>query len=171
MIKEINIAPNAQLLKHTRPCEKALLSGVLEAEGTKITVWNSETVKHIQDLKDTAENYPTCIGLASNQIWDDESKLPLSVFIIKIPHDEDKHTWQEFINPKIKTTGKTIKFNENCLSVPKPKKPAKRESNVIIEYCTLETGYPIQEKFFLKDSLLPIVIQHEYDHLIGKIIK
>lgn len=168
MIKQINKHPSPILFKKARECPQAFLSGIVE-NNEKI-FWSPEVVQHIKDLKDTADTSETAIGLASCQIWDNDMQAPLSVFVIKIPTSEKEYKWHEFINPKIRTSGKTVKFNEKCLSVDKPVKPKRRESNVEIEYNTLDSTTRFKEKLFLKDSFLPIVLQHEYDHLLGKTI-
>ena len=75
------------------------------------------------------------------------------------------------INPVIKTSGKKYVNDESCFSRPGiVAKNKVRESNVTITYCTLEDKTAVTEKFFVKDNFGAIVIQHEFDHLLGKLI-
>lgn len=153
MIKNINTVPN-QILKIK----------AINAEFT-INGWNKNVLELVQDLKDTANFLgDSCAGLASNQIWDKDTS-PLSIFVVRFGHE-----FKEFINPIIKTSGKTIKTKESCFSVPNTTKSIKREVNVTITYQTANSIEPITIKYTLKNNDPVIAIQHEFDHLRGKVI-
>tara|TARA_R110002020_G_scaffold5502_5_gene22841 strand:- start:1990 stop:2460 length:471 start_codon:yes stop_codon:yes gene_type:complete len=99
------------------------------------------------------------IGLASNQIG-----LTGSVFIAKI-----SNKWRGFINPEVvKHSKEIINFNEGCLSL-KPNKDyrTKRYKKITIKFLD-DNGVERHEEFSGFDS---IVIQHEIDHLKGKLCK
>jgi len=71
-----------------------------------------------------------------------------------------------FINAKIiAESGKEWAFNEGCLSIPKIREDVLRKENVTIEY---------YDEHFKKhtetlDGLAARVVQHEYDHIEGKL--
>lgn len=82
----------------------------------------------------------------------------------KYPGDEGIK--QVFINPHIvEMNGEEWPYNEGCLSIPKIREDVKRPQTVTIEYFT--------ELFEFKTEtftgITARVIQHEYDHLEGKL--
>lgn len=174
MIKEINKINTKyeyQLYKKAIECipTQLLLTESIKDNNLE---WPKEIIEWTNNLKDTANSTNGSIGLAINQIWDKEEDPP-SIFIIKLLGTKEnnyKPFWQEFINPKIKTSGGTIKIDEKCLSVPDFHKKKSRKKNVTITFQTIENIVPITQKFYSKLDILPIIIQHEYDHLLGKLI-
>lgn len=171
MIKEINVYPNQILFRKSRPCK---LIEIAENEDTigvpQARRWEQEVIDATQDLLDTAESLgDKALGLSCSQIWDDLTKDPLAIFVVKVK-TANGYSWKEFINPIIATSGNTVKVKESCLSVPNEEVKKKRELNVTIAYQTLLDINPLAIKIYGKFSLLPIVIQHEFDHLYGKLI-
>lgn len=71
-----------------------------------------------------------------------------------------------FINARIlKEEGAEWKFNEGCLSIPKIREDVNRLPNIEIEYYD-ENFKKHKEKY---DGVIARVIQHEYDHIEGKL--
>lgn len=71
-----------------------------------------------------------------------------------------------FINPIItKEWGDDFVFGEGCLSLPNLNEDVTRKSNIHIEYYD-ENGEFHEEDF---DGLVARIIQHEYDHLEGRV--
>ncbi len=71
-----------------------------------------------------------------------------------------------FINAKIvDEQGEEWKFNEGCLSIPKIREDVIRLSKVKVEYYN-EKFEKCVEEF---DGLAARIIQHEYDHIEGKL--
>ena len=71
-----------------------------------------------------------------------------------------------FINARItKEEGVEWKFNEGCLSIPKIREDVNRLPNIEIEYYD-EHFKKHKEKY---DGVIGRVIQHEYDHIEGKL--
>ena len=71
-----------------------------------------------------------------------------------------------FINARIVAEeGEEWKFNEGCLSIPKIREDVSRMPDITIEY--------LDEKFVKHtetyDGIIARVIQHEYDHIEGKL--
>ena len=103
------------------------------------------------------------IGLAAIQV-----NHAVNALILNIPDDEGEQHPQnllEIINPVIiKKDGMTI-YQEGCLSVPGFYEDVERYSQITLEYQD-RTG---ATKAIEADGLLSIAIQHEMDHLIGKL--
>ena len=103
------------------------------------------------------------IGLAAIQV-----NYPINVLILNIPNDEGEQPPEnliEIINPVIiKTEGMTT-YQEGCLSVPGFYEDVERFDKVSINY---QDRYG-NTKTLDTDELLAIAIQHEMDHLAGKL--
>ncbi|MEA3490934.1 MAG: peptide deformylase [Campylobacterota bacterium] len=107
------------------------------------------------------------VGLAAIQI-----AVPLRVLIINVPievaegePDQPKSNTLEIINPVIVEESGSTMYQEGCLSVPGVYEDIERYSYAKIDYfdrhgnsCTTED-----------DKFLAIAIQHEMDHLNGKV--
>jgi peptide deformylase len=103
------------------------------------------------------------IGLAAIQVAN-----PINVLIIAIPDDNDeqsKETLLEIINPKIVASKGTQLYQEGCLSVPGFYEDIERFESVTIEYCNREGVAKTMEAH----GLLSVAVQHEMDHLNGKL--
>lgn len=111
-----------------------------------------------QDMFETMYDAPG-IGLAATQI---DQHIQLIVMDLS----EDKNQPMVFINPKITPlTEETQQYEEGCLSVPQVYDKVERPSRVKIEYLNLE-GETIEVE---AEGLLAVCIQHEMDHLNGKL--
>ena len=111
----------------------------------------------VKDMAETMYDAPG-IGLAATQVDVHEQ-------VVVIDLSEDKNQLQVFINAKItKRDGDTV-YEEGCLSVPGIFDKVHRSETVTVEALN-EKG----EAFILDaDGLLAICIQHELDHLNGKV--
>ena len=98
------------------------------------------------------------IGLAATQVDHHLQMLVLDV-------SETKDQLMTFINPQIvEADGETV-YEEGCLSVPGIYEEVKRAERVKVRALNLNG-----EEFELEaDGLLAICIQHEIDHLKGKV--
>jgi peptide deformylase len=111
----------------------------------------------IDDMAETMYEAPG-IGLAATQV-----DVHLQIIVIDI--SETKKKLQVFINPKVKTKAGTQEYEEGCLSVPGVYENVTRAETVVIEALD-RNGKP----FILEaDGLLAVCIQHEMDHLLGKV--
>lgn len=118
----------------------------------------------VVNLKDTADKHKdTCVGIASNQLWKDSDSPPPAIFIAKLTA---ANGWKIFLNPVIKGSGPKISYKEGCMS-KKGKKIKKRDKNVTIIYFDIFDKRIKKEKYTGFDSR---IIQHEMDHLKGKLI-
>lgn len=99
------------------------------------------------------------IGLAASQV-------DVHQRVIVMDLTEDGSQPRVFINPEIEVLNDTTEpYDEGCLSVPGFYETVARPSNVMISALDRE-GTPFKEK---ASGLLAICIQHEIDHLEGKL--
>lgn len=111
----------------------------------------------VDDMFDTMYQAPG-IGLAATQV--DVHKR-----IITIDISEDKTQPLCLINPRILDSGGVEKMEEGCLSVPGIYEPVERAEHITVEALDREgKTYQLQV-----DGLLSVCIQHEMDHLLGKL--
>jgi len=98
------------------------------------------------------------IGLAATQV-DYHKRL----IVLDISDNQDYPMC--IINPEIiKKAGKII-YEEGCLSVPGIFEKVDRFKNILVRYCELD-GTTVEIE---AEGLLAICIQHEIDHLNGKL--
>ena len=114
--------------------------------------------KIVDDMFETMYDAPG-IGLAATQVNIHER-------IITIDVSEDKSEPLVFINPQVEVLDEdTLPYDEGCLSVPGFYETIDRPSNIIVR--ALDRN---GEEFTLEpDGLLATCIQHEIDHLDGKL--
>lgn len=99
------------------------------------------------------------IGLAASQV---DKHIQLIVMDLS----EEKNQPHVYINPTITPlTTETQPYEEGCLSVPQVYDKVERPSRVRIDYMNLDGEQVSVEA----DDLLAVCIQHEMDHLDGKL--
>lgn len=113
--------------------------------------------KLIDDMAETMYAAPG-IGLAATQV---DQHIQLIVMDIS----ETKDQLQVFINPKIIEKNGVRDYEEGCLSVPGIYETVTRADTVTVEALDRDGNtFTLQA-----DGLLSICIQHEMDHLLGKV--
>jgi peptide deformylase len=114
----------------------------------------------IEDMAETMYEAPG-IGLAAIQVGIDKSLL-----VYDISDRESTRQLDVLINPKIiDAQGSIISENEGCLSVPDYRADVKRHAMLLVEGFDRH-GKPIRLE---ADGLLAIMLQHEIDHLEGRL--
>lgn len=99
------------------------------------------------------------IGLAATQV---DRHIQLIVMDLSENHDQP----MVFINTKVTPlTEECVPYKEGCLSVPQVYDDVERPSHVKIEFLNLD-GEQVEME---ADGLLAVCIQHELDHLNGKL--
>ncbi len=121
------------------------------------TVSVEEAQEIVTDLLDTASHHiDNCAGLAAPQIG-----VLKKVIVVR-----SGSSFFPMINPMIiKKSGKKFVNNEGCLSL-EGSRSVERYSNVLVSYQD-KTGKRLTKTF---NGLLAIIVQHETDHLNGKLI-
>ena len=123
-----------------------------------ITVFDDRLKKLATDMAETMYAAPG-IGLAASQVDVHEQ-------LVVIDTSETNDQLQVFINPQITWSSDEKKiYDEGCLSVPGIYDGVERPTEVIVKAFDLDG-----KEFELKaDGLLAVCIQHEIDHLKGKV--
>ncbi|MFC3561365.1 peptide deformylase [Pedobacter jamesrossensis] len=135
---------------------------VLKKVGADIDKDYPELKQLINDMFDTMY-YANGVGLAAPQIG-----LPIRLFIVDTGEDEDGNPGYKkvFINAKIlEETGEPWSFNEGCLSIPDIRENIMRKPNIKVNYFD-ENWIEHTDDV---DGMSARVIQHEYDHIEGKL--
>ena len=115
-------------------------------------------VKYGKDMLETMYEAPG-IGLAATQV-----NIHLQLIVIDISDQKTKPIF--LINPVIIKAEGEVETSEGCLSIPGYSEPVIRYEN--IEYEALDiSGKEIREE---ATGLLAVCIQHEMDHLQGKLM-
>jgi len=116
----------------------------------------------VENMFDTMYNSDG-VGLAAPQVGQ-----AIRVFVIdSITDDEDEEPGikRAFINPEIlEKTGDEWVMNEGCLSLPEIREDVSRPETVKIKYFDID----FNEHIDVFNGFTSRVIQHEYDHLEGK---
>ena len=143
-ILEIHTFPDAILRNPTKPVKN--IDGRLQ--------------QTIDDMAATMYSAPG-IGLAAIQVGIDQSILVYDI----TPRDETR-SLHVLINPRIiSSDGETISTEEGCLSVPDFRADVNRDEFVLVEGVDRD-GNPLRIE---AHDFLAIVLQHEIDHLNGKL--
>ena len=105
------------------------------------------------------EKHGNCVGLAAPQVGE-------SIRLFVASKDGTAKNGSIFINPEITTFGQLIEKEEGCLSIPGEVFKVKRPEHVSIKFIN-QDGREINRTVGGK---LSRIYQHEYDHLVGKLI-
>lgn len=100
------------------------------------------------------------VGLAANQV-----ALPYRLFIVNCAGERGEGEEHVFINPVLSRPRGTAIQEEGCLSLPGVRMDVRRPERIVVDAWSLD-GQPIQLDV---DGLLARVIQHEFDHLEGRL--
>lgn len=116
-----------------------------------------EIQKLVRDMAETMYTAPG-IGLAATQV--DVHKR-----VIVMDLSETRDELRVFINPEIVAAEGEAEHEEGCLSVPGYYDKVVRAASIRVEALN-ERGEPFELD---ADGLLAVCIQHEMDHLVGKV--
>lgn len=134
----------------------------------KILREKSEPIKNIDEeikaiLNNMAETMYDApgIGLAAVQVG-----IKKRLIVMDCSREEDKKELIKLINPEIisKSNEKSI-YEEGCLSIPDFSEEVERFSTCVVEYIDINGKKQILEC----DDLMATCVQHEIDHLNGKL--
>ena len=129
----------------------------LRTKAQPVTVFDAALQTLIDDMFATMYDAPG-IGLAASQVNVHKQLLVLDV-------SEEKNEPMVLINPKIVASEGSQTYQEGCLSVPGIFADVDRADRITVESLDRH-GQP---QNFEADGLLAVCIQHEMDHLIGKL--
>ncbi len=144
-IKDIITVPDEILKKISDPIEKI----------------GTNEKKLIKDLFETMYN-SNGIGLAAVQIG-----ILKRILVVDVSSKDEKKTPLSLINPEIKKlSDDTSIYEEGCLSIPDTFIEIQRPKICEVEFVDIEG----KKKLLKCDGLLSTCIQHEINHLDGKLI-
>jgi len=137
----------------------------LKTVSSPVTDFNEELHELLEDMYDTMVKKKG-VGLAAIQIG-----IPKRVLIINLPESDaddveiKKEDTLEIINPLFTSMEGSCKNQEGCLSVPGFYEDVERASHVVMEYQDRHG----EKKVIDNQDFLAIALQHEMDHLDGKV--
>lgn len=135
---------------------------VLRQPATEVTTFGESLRVIVADMFAAMEDADG-VGLAANQIG-----LPLAVFVYDCEDDQGRRHRGAVVNPRLVATGGDIVTDEEgCLSLVGVFDPTPRPAWARVEGCD-PWGRPIVVE---GDGLLGRCLQHEVDHLRGRLYK
>ncbi len=147
---------------------------VLRQKGKIVTTVTKEIRKLVEDLLETM-NHADGVGLAAQQVG---KALQIAVVDVTQVTNRESRMWIKdqavdpleymplvLLNPTLELTKKKVFGNEGCLSFPGLGFDVPRSTRIKVKTQTLE-GKVFE---FEAGGLLGRAIQHEYDHLHGKL--
>ncbi|MEP1035452.1 peptide deformylase [Ekhidna sp.] len=136
---------------------------VLKKKAKEVTEGDESVTEFVESMYETMYAAQG-VGLAAPQVGES-----LRVFVVDttpMEEDEENGIKQAFINPiMIEEIGEEWAFEEGCLSIPGVRADVNRKPQIKIEY--FDENWELHEETF--DGMKARVIQHEYDHIEGKL--
>ena len=132
---------------------------VLRQRAVPVDMVDRSIRKLIDDMAETMYDAPG-IGLAANQVG-----KTLRVIVIDLQKEDYHHGLIALVNPRIIAESGTIIWEEGCLSIPDYYSTVKRSEKVTVEGLDPD-GKRIE---IHAEGLLAVALQHEIDHLNGKL--
>ena len=129
----------------------------LRTQATPVGVVDDAVRALIDNLFETMYAAPG-IGLAASQV-----NVHKRIIVVDVSENRDEP--HAFINPELTLLGELIESEEGCLSVPGFYEPVTRTERIIVNALDRD-GLPLSLEF---DGMLAVCIQHECDHLDGKL--
>tara|TARA_A100000164_G_scaffold366104_1_gene386486 strand:+ start:212 stop:724 length:513 start_codon:yes stop_codon:yes gene_type:complete len=134
---------------------------ILRTKSDKVDKINGEILAILENMAETMYAAPG-IGLAAIQVG-----IKKRLVVIDCEHSEEKKKNPLFmINPEIMWTSDEMSvYKEGCLSIPDYYVEIKRPSECRVKYVDKKN----KEQFLDCEGLLATCVQHEIDHLDGKL--
>ena len=143
-VKPLIILPDPLLRQVSKPVERV----------------DAPLLSFAQDMLDTMYHAPG-IGLAAIQVGE-----PIRLVVIDLAKEGEPPAPQIFINPEIVASGDDVNIHEEgCLSIPDYYAEVERPGSVTVRYLDKEG----RQRELAADGLLATCLQHEIDHLNGKL--
>ena len=131
----------------------------LKQGGQSVANINGDLVQTVEDMVVTMYDAPG-IGLAAVQIG-----VPQRIIVVDVNHEELGKDLFKLINPVITAREGEIIWEEGCLSVIDYTADVKRFAKIEVKAWTADE----KEIVFQAEDLLAVALQHEIDHLDGKL--
>lgn len=141
---------------------------ILRYPDARLRTISSPVEKVTDDTRDLADvlvatvrNTPRGLGISAPQIG-----VPLRV-IVAFSERRERATPYVLVNPDVTLLSPLEGMNEGCLSFPDIYEQVKRSPKVSVRFLDSLTGLERTETF---EGVLAQVVQHEVDHLDGKLL-
>jgi len=101
------------------------------------------------------------------------SACQIGVFKQLFVYKQENKKFKIVINPNYKpiSSGKTLIYQESCLSIPKELYTVKRYKKILVTFYSLNYNEFRKEEKIILSGLEASIFQHEYDHLRGITIR
>jgi peptide deformylase len=129
----------------------------LKRVAAPVTAVTAEIRALVRDMAETMYAAPG-IGLAATQV-----DMHKRVIVMDLSDARDE--LRVFINPELVTAAGDVESEEGCLSLPGYYDRVQRAASIRVRALDAE-GRPFELE---ADGMLAVCIQHEMDHLIGKV--
>lgn len=134
---------------------------ILRTQSSAVEQVDDDMRRLIDDMLETMYDAPG-IGLAAIQV-----AVPKRLLVVDVTDKDEERNPIAMINPEIVRLGDQGRvYEEGCLSIPDVLVDIERPSTVTVRYIDRE-GKPQELN---AEGLLATAIQHEMDHLDGKLI-
>ena len=132
----------------------------LKVKSTRVEVVDDDVRKLLDDMLETMHAAPG-IGLSAVQVG-----VPKCLITVDVSRDDEDNAPLFLANPEIIEYSNEIKtFSEGCLSLPDQFADLPRPEAIVLDYL----DYDGAQQQIRADGLLSRCIQHEMDHLLGRL--
>ncbi|MCU0572576.1 MAG: peptide deformylase [Syntrophobacteraceae bacterium] len=132
---------------------------ILRRKAEPVTTIDRDIHRLIDEMAETMYSAPG-IGLAANQVGKAQR-----VLVVDLQRPEYDRGLLVLVNPKIVAASGETTYEEGCLSVPEFFSNVKRYEQVTVQAMDKD-GNPVEVS---ASGLLAVVLQHEIDHLEGRL--
>ena len=132
----------------------------LKVKSTPVEVVDDDVRKLLDDMLETMHAAPG-IGLSAVQVG-----VPKCLITVDVSRDDEDNAPLFLANPEIiEYSNEILTFSEGCLSLPDQFADLPRLEAIILDYL----DYDGAQQQIRADGLLSRCIQHEMDHLLGRL--
>ena len=132
----------------------------LRQTALRVTAITRDVQQLVDDMAETMYAAPG-VGLAATQVG-----VLLRIFVIDCAQEDEPSDLRVFINPEILHAEGEVVWQEGCLSFPGINESVERAARVRVRALDRDgTAYELDA-----DGLLGVAIQHETEHLDGKLM-
>jgi peptide deformylase len=133
----------------------------LKERAAPVTSIGGDVARLVEDMAETMYAAPG-VGLAATQVGVGQRVVVLDVHK---PDEEPGKRLLKLINPEIVERDGELVWEEGCLSVPELTAPVRRARRVLVRAWT-----PDEREIEVEgEELLAVALQHEIDHLDGRL--
>ncbi len=131
----------------------------LHLKAVRVEKIDNDITNLVHNMIETMYHYDG-IGLAATQV-----NVQKRIFIVDLSREDEPKNPIVFINPEILNKSGEVVGSEGCLSVPGVYEEVLRAESIELKYTDLNA----KERTVRYDGLMAICIQHENDHLNGRV--